>query len=153
MSERKLKYGIGIYLVLSHLVLIGLAIALYFANGFSIDEFTTVLAIVAPMFAGYTTSILAFIIKEARVLSDASPAVNRVYALFSFLMPSILVVVIAISFWLKAHNQVFGDFEDFKRFLLLMESLFAGYAGMFIYSLFEKQAPVGATVKQEPDAG
>ena len=143
MTQRKLRYRLGFFLVGSHLFLIGLAIALYFMRGFSIDEFTTVVAIVAPVFAGYTTSIVAFIIKEANVLKDTSAPVNSAYAAMSFAMPSVIVLVLALSIWLKANNRVFDNFEDFKRFLLLVESLFAGYAGMFVYSLFEKAAAVG----------
>ena len=70
MTERQLKYSCGLLLVTSHLALIFFVIWLYFKNGFSIDEFTTVLAVITPMFAGYTTSILAVVIAERRLLKD-----------------------------------------------------------------------------------
>jgi hypothetical protein len=118
---------------------------LYFENGFSIDEYTTVLAILTPVFAGYTTSILAFIVNDAEVRTDDSPRVSGIFSFLSFALPSVLITALGLSVTLKAFNEVFGNFEDFKRFLLLMESLFAGYAGMFVYSLFEKRTPVGVT--------
>jgi hypothetical protein len=150
MRERTLKYATGCYLVLSHLLLIGLGIFLYFKGGFSTDEFTTILAVITPASAGYTTSVIAFIISEARVIRKKSPRVNMVYVAFSFLMPTIMVVIVGLSLWFKANNQIFDNFEDFKRFLLLMESLFAGYAGMFVYSLFEKK-PAAGTVQATED--
>lgn len=150
MTRRKLKYAVGLFLVISHFGLIALATGLYFEDGFSIDEYTTVLAILTPVFAGYTTSILAFIISDAEVQTDSSPSVSRIFSCLSFALPSVLITVLGLSVMLKAFNKVFADFEDFKRFLLLMESLFAGYAGMFVYSLFEKRTPVGTPNDRPP---
>ena len=143
MTERTLKYSLGFFLIGSHFGLLICCIVLYFLNGFNIDEFTTVIAIIAPVFAGYTTSIIAFIIKEARQLSDKTPKVTGAYSFLSFLIPCLLVTIFGVATVLKAFNKVFDDFEDFKRFLILVESLFAAYVGMFVYSLFEKQTPVG----------
>ena len=144
MTERKLKYSVGLFLLASHFGLLCYVIALYFVSGFNIEEFTTVVAVVTPVFAGYTTSIIAFIVKDAKVLEDKTDRVGMVYSALAFAVPLLLVAIVALSIWFKAHNQVFANFEDFKRFLLLIESLFAAYTGMFVYSLFEKVA-VAAT--------
>jgi hypothetical protein len=147
MTERTLKYAAGFFLVASHLGLLSYVIALFFLNGFNIDEFTTVMAVITPVFAGYTTSIVAFIIKEAKVLKDDTASVNLAYVILTFVMPLFLVVVLALAIGFKAHNRVFSNFEDFKRFLLLAESLFAAYVGMFVFSLFDKKAAVGVVVE------
>lgn len=150
MTERRLKYSLGFFLIASHLGLLILSIVCYFLGGFNIDQFTTVVAIIAPVFAGYTTSILAFIIKESQVLKDSTKNVTAAYSSLSFLMPLLLVTVMGLSIVLKAYNKVFEHFEDFKRFLLLVESLFAAFAGMFVYSLFEKRPPVGVPRASPP---
>jgi hypothetical protein len=147
MTERKLKYSLGLFLIVSHFGLLISCIIFYFLNGFSIEEFTTVVAIIAPVFAGYTTSILAFIIKDAHVLKDETKRVTPVYSIISFVIPLLLVTIFGLSIGLKAFNKAFADFEDFKRFLILIESMFAAYVGMFVYSLFEKQTPVGVPDK------
>lgn len=143
MTERKLKYSVGVFLIVSHFGLIIYSIKLYFMNGFNIEEFTTLVAIIAPMFAGYTTSILAFIIKNSRVSKDVSEKVTVVYSVLSFAIPLVLVAIIGAAIRFKAYNTAFENFEDFKRFLLIVESLFAAYVGMFVYSLFEKRDAVG----------
>jgi hypothetical protein len=150
MTERQLKYSCGLLLVTSHLALIFFVIWLYFKNGFSIDEFTTVLAVITPMFAGYTTSILAVVIAERRLLKDKTPKVTVVYMALSFIFPVIFVGMLFVAVFLKARNEVFPDFETFKRFLLILESIFAAYVGMFVYSMFEKMAPVGVVTIQVP---
>jgi hypothetical protein len=119
-------------------------IALFMVNGFDINEFTTVMAVVTPVFAGFTTSIIAFIIKDAKVIEDTTARVSTAYVALTFSLPLLLAAVIALSIGLKTFNLVFANFEDFKRFLLLAETLFSGYVGMFVYSLFDKKAPEGA---------
>jgi hypothetical protein len=150
MTERKLKYSVGLFLMASHFGLLCYVIALYFAGGFNIEEFTTVVAVITPVFAGYTTSIIAFIVKHAKILEDKTDKVTLIYTLMAFTMPLLLVVIVGLSVGLKAHNKVFANFEDFKRFLLLIESLFAAYTGMFVYSLFEKVASPVAAQKDGP---
>jgi hypothetical protein len=143
LTERKLKYSLGVFLISSHFSLLLCATVLYFVNGFSIDEFTTIVAIIAPIFAGYTTSVLAFFIKEAHVLEDQTSRVTTTYSALSFAIPIVLVSMFAVAMALKVFNKAFASFEDFKRFVMLVESLFGAYVGMFVYSLFEKHTPVG----------
>lgn len=143
MTERSLKYTAGIFLIASHIGLASYAILLFFQNGYNMDELTTIMAIVTPVFAGFTTSIIAFIIKNSKVTQDTTEVVNVPYIVLTLLLPLLLVTALAAAIGLKAHNMAFANFEDFKRFLLLMESLFAAYVGMFVYSLFEKQAAQG----------
>jgi len=149
MTEQSLKYTAGLLLIASHLGLLIYTIILFFQNGFNMEELTTVMAIITPVFAGYTTSIVAFIIKNAKSGVDTTQIVNWPYIVLTLTLPIILLTLLATAISLKAHNHVFQNFEDFKRFLLLGESLFASYVGMFIYSLFEKQAPQGI-VTNEP---
>lgn len=148
MTERQLKYRAGIFLICAHLGVAVFAIALFMMAGFNIDEFTTVMAVITPVFAGFTTSIIAFIIKDAKETVDTTARVSTAYVALTFSLPLLLVTVIALSVGLKAFNLVFANFEDFKRFLLLTETLFAGYVGMFVYSLFDKKPPDG--VVREP---
>jgi hypothetical protein len=143
MTTRKLRYSVGLFLLASHFGLLLVVVALYFLNGFAIDEFTTVIAILAPVFAGYTTSILAYIIGDANTMKDTTARVTRTYAALAFAVPLTMIAIIGVSLILKAYNRVFDDFEEFKRFFLLVESMFAAYAGMFVYSLFDRKAPVG----------
>lgn len=138
MKEIKLKYSLGIFLIASHLVVLLSIILLRFLNGFNTDEFTTLLGIVAPMFVGYTTSVISFLIKDRYRLVFESKTVTKTYASFMYIFPAMFVTIILIAIWTKAYNKTFDDFEDFKKFLLIFEALFAGYVGLFVYSVFKK---------------
>jgi hypothetical protein len=108
-------------------------------DGFDSDQFTTLLGVIAPMFTGYTTAIVAFIIKDRLVSTDTSPNVTNIFSILFFVFPGIFAAVIAATIWFQAHSLVFPNFETFKRIIIAIESAFAVYIGMFVYSLFEKQ--------------
>lgn len=139
MTERQLKYRAGTVLVLSHLGVLLLIIVLRLMNGFNGDEFTTLLALVTPMFSGYSTAIIAFIVMDRHVTEDKSQKVTLTFVIMTLLIPTVLAIIVAVSIWIKAHNLAFADFEDFKRFLIALESIFAVYVGMLIYALFPRQ--------------
>jgi hypothetical protein len=138
MTERSLKYRAGVFLIVAHLVIMLLIIILFFMNGFDAGQFTTLMGVIAPMFSGYTTAIVAFIIKDRHVSADASPKVTNTFSALFFVFPGIFAAVIAASIWFQAYSLVFGNFETFKTVLITIESAFAVYIGMFVYSLFEK---------------
>lgn len=140
--EKKFKYSIGLYLIFAHLVVIVSLIVLRIIGGFETDEFTTIIGIVTPMFAGFTTSVIMFIIND-RYNVNVNPNVNisPAFRFLSYLFPFLFTLSILTAIWLQGYNKAFSNFEDFKSFILVMESLFATYSGYFIYTLFEKKKP------------
>ena len=154
MTERQLKYKVGMALVLSHVAIILVIISFRFANGFNTDEFTTLLALVTPMFSGYTASIIAFVVTDRHVAADTSQPVTSVFVALTLLLPLLLAGLTIVAIAVKAYNLVFTDFEDFKRFLIALESIFAVYVGMLIYALFPRQnvsEPSDAKNNPKPD--
>lgn len=123
----------------AYVFLLCAVIVLRLVNGFSGDEFTTILAIVVPMFSGYSTSIIAFIVKDRHTQEDKTLHVTPLYALLSLVFPATFLVAIFAGIFLQAYSLAFENFEEFKRFLLTVETAFAVYVGMFIYSMFERK--------------
>ena len=136
MTERVLKYSVGLFIVFAHFGLLSYLVVLYGLGGFTIDEFTTVLAVVTPVFAGHTATILGFIVGEAKVVEDRTTRMNVAYVCVNFAIPLLLVSILGAGIWAKAHNRVFTNFEELKRFLLLVESVFAVYVGILVNSLY-----------------
>jgi len=138
MTETRLRYSIGVSMICANLaILIGI-VALYFLKGFDFDQFGTLIGIVLPMFSGYTTAIIAYFVKERTATEDASSPVTKTYAAITFVFPFIFVVIIAFAILMQAFNRIFSDFNQFRGFLTLIESAFATYLGMLIYSLFKE---------------
>jgi len=139
----------------AHFGILLLASILYFLGGFSLEEFTTIAAIVAPLFAGYSSSIVAFFIADRHQLNDVTNTVTNTYAALVISLPLLLVAMVGLCLILKAYNLAFPNFEAMKRFILLFESLSGVYVGMLVYSLFARTPPPaprgqrGGTSRQE----
>jgi hypothetical protein len=138
MTETRLKYLIGISMVCANLFVLLEITVLYFLHGFDFDQFGTLLGIVLPMFSGYTTSIIAFFINDRTAIEDTSQKVTNTYAALTVLFPSIFVALISIAILMQSLNRVFADFNQFRGFLTLVQSAFATYLGMLVYSLFKE---------------
>jgi hypothetical protein len=152
MTERQLKYRVGIALVMSYITIILVIVVLRFINGFSTDEFTTLLGLVAPMFSGFTASILAFIVTDRNVSEDTSKPVTGAFILLTLLLPLLFAGLTILAIVLKAFNLAFSDFEDFKRVLIALESMFSVNVGILIYSLFpKKNVPASKARKIKPE--
>jgi hypothetical protein len=137
MTEVALKYSLGMFMVFSHAGVIFYVFVLFAIHGFDFGQFTTLLAIIIPMLAGYTTSIVSFIIRDRHRLSTRSKQVTTSFAVLSFFFPSVFLIAIVIIVALQAFSLVFDNFENFKATLVLIEGAFAVYVGKFIVSLFE----------------
>ena len=140
MTERQLKYRAGMFLIGSHVAILMLIIVLFFLHGFDAAQFSTLFGIIMPMFSGYTAAIIGFMIKDRYTLDDATQRVTGAFSFLFFAVPALFAVVIAGSIFAQAMSAVFRNFEEFKTFIMTIESAFAVYIGLFVYSIFQKQA-------------
>ena len=130
------------YLISAHLSVIASLIILRILGGFEKDEFTTIIGIVTPMFAGFTTSVIMFFINDRyNVAVNPNINISVAFRFLSYLFPTLFTISILTAVWLQGYKKAFTDFEDFKQFVLVMESLFAAYSGYFVYTLFDKKTP------------
>ena len=152
MTETTLKYRIGWFLVLLHIVVILVLLTFYAKGGFSFDQLTTAFAVIVPMFAGYTTAIVSFIVSDRFRGVDDSKQVTGTFAAMSFLFPGIFGVLVIGAISLQAFTLTFDNFEQFKQILILIEGLFAIYVGRFVYSMFERvrDADTASLQSREP---
>jgi hypothetical protein len=151
MTERTLKYRSGLLLIVGHLVVLVAVIVLRLFGGYSGEEFTTIFAVIVPMFSGYSTAIIGFIVKDRYTRADRSKEVTGSFAALSFVFPILFTTAVLAAVLLQAFNAAFENFEDFKRFLLAIETAFAVYVGRFVYSMFEKQEEQKASVGSPKD--
>lgn len=139
MTENALRRLIGIVLIVLHFGILGLLFTLYIMSGFRFDEFTTSVAIIMPMFSGYTVAIVIHFSRNRYVSNDTSERVTAIFSLLSLAFPLVFAIAISVSILLFAYGRSFSNFEQFKGMLTLLEAAFAAYIANFIYTLFEKQ--------------
>src|SRR4051794_35002533 len=137
MNEFSLRITIGLFMVTSHFLLIIFIFVSYVAGGFSFPEMTTTVGLVAPLFAGYTSVIIAFIVKNKSNVGKESNITNIAYAFLAFFLPCVFIAALSVVVLLKSYNKGFASFEDFKTSVGVIESAFGIYVGQFIYSMFE----------------
>ena len=158
VNEHKLRMAVGFFLVISHFGVLVLVFSLHFAGGFSFSEMTTTVGLIAPLFAGYTSVILAFIVKNKDKIEESNHKITASYAVMSFFLPLLFVCCLTSIVVMKSHSVGFANFDDFKVLLALIEGAFGVYVGQFIYSMFEavrpNQAPgTTATLLTHPGSG
>jgi hypothetical protein len=96
------------------------------------------------MFSCYATSALRHIAAERFVRNDKSHPISGVFTALSFGIPLIFVAVISFTIFLQAQGRTFINFEQFKRILLIFETLFSVYLGQTVYALFTRtESPPG----------
>jgi hypothetical protein len=150
MSEEQLRVRLGLFLVTTHFVAIILLIVMYFAGGFLFDEMTTAVGLIAPLFAGYTTLIVKYIIGTRHDPGTTTTAVSPAFRYLSIMITAVFVMSIVGLILLKAFNVAFSDFDQFKTLLGIVEAAFAVYMGLIVAELFRPSGPQSQTHSLEP---
>ncbi|WP_315722106.1 MULTISPECIES: hypothetical protein [unclassified Bradyrhizobium] len=140
MTENRNRITVGLFMIASHIAVFIALVAFTFAGGFSFEELTTTAGIIGPLFAGYTSAIIAFIIKHKDDRSYGQNKINPVYALVSCAIPALFVAAVLCLIALRAYNVGIADFDTFKTLIGVTESAFGIYVGQFIYSMFEAKS-------------
>jgi hypothetical protein len=108
-------------------------------GGFLFPQYTTILGMLLPLFAGYLSVIIKFFTSHKYSPSSDvhSPTMALPFIVLSFFFPTLFGVFLAGCIILAAKNMVFRDFDDVKIAVGLGESAFGIYIGQFIFSLFD----------------
>ncbi len=146
MTESTLRIATAGLFVVSHFLTLVLVGALYLKRGFTFEETTTTIAIIAPLFAGYTTLIVKHIIANRNRKSDpsTSPIQSGLFVFVSLFIPVVFICVIVSMVLVRAYNAGISDFEQFKILLGIVEGAFAVYVGLIINALFTTPGNQGA---------
>ncbi|MDC6364644.1 MULTISPECIES: hypothetical protein [Flavobacteriaceae] len=139
MNEVNLKRQVGIFFVLSHFLVVILILIYYFLGGFLFSEMTTSISLIIPLLSVYTLTIIKFFFKERYKINLKGKKVTRYYSIITWFIPILLFLYLITIITLKAFNQVFSTFEEFKGMLALTEVVFGGYFGFIIPSMFKEK--------------
>lgn len=135
MNETKLKTWISIFFMVSHVFILLVVVVLYLQKRFSDPEFTTTMGILVPALSALTTLAVTYAIsvKEKKVYSGRSERLSGIYVFTALLFP---VAFVLMLFALVVMKSAFSSFEQFKISLGGVETIFAGYTGKVMASLF-----------------
>jgi hypothetical protein len=138
MTERQLKYRVTwLYLGLQGgLVVYTLLFVLAFWINWDLAK--NIGARVIPVFAGYTTAMLAFIEKDKFRNADDTPQVTTTFAILTIGLPAIYTLVVAALIYLQGFHihALFKGPGDFLDALTVSQAFFAAYIGKLMSGLF-----------------
>jgi hypothetical protein len=154
MRESTLRVCTAVLFVVSHFITLILVGALYLQRGFTFDETLTTIAIITPLFAGYTTLIVKFIVANRSKLPDPAtdPLQSGLFVFLSLFIPILFILVIVAIVLARGFNAGITTFEQFKILLGVVEGAFAVYVGLILNALFES-AGVAKAVDSPPADG
>ena len=136
MNESSLRNKIGIFLIVSQFSLVIIVFLLYLVGGYNFDEMTTTIALMFPMLSVYTTGIIKLFVHNKNRTVGRNRNITKEFAFIAWFFPMLFVISIGFIITIKP-LQGFRNFEDFKTFLSIIESLFGGFTGYVISTLLE----------------
>lgn len=137
MYEINFKRRLGLFFVFSQFATLILIITLYFMGGFLYAEMTTSISLVLPLFSIYTLAIVKFFFKDKYRTRLKGKKITFHYSLLNWSIPILLCVYLMTIITLKAFNIGFSTFDEFKGMLAMTETVFGGYFGYMIPTIFD----------------
>lgn len=151
MDFLSIKRRATLLLIGSHVLCVSWIIILYFLGGFAFEDLTTAIALLVPLFAGFTTMIVRDAVAQAS--PEARPEQNRqmpwAFRFLTLTFTAGFSVYLFVIVTLKGFNLGFRTFEEFKILLGVSETVFGVYVGILLPTLFthgaEKKQLAGTT--------
>jgi hypothetical protein len=137
MTEKSLKTIISIFFVLSHVTILLMVVVLFLKNLLTETEFTSTMGIMVPALSALATLAVTYAIsvKEKKLYSRRSEGLSGIYVFTALLFPAAFILIL-FGLVLMKGLDLYSSFEQFKVALASTETIFAGYTGRVMASLF-----------------
>jgi hypothetical protein len=119
-----------------HFMLIGVSCVYYILKGFTFEEFTSLMGVLAPVTALYGGAVFRFLgrsITEPNLETQNEAPIN---GLVKWLVNGHFATVLTLIS-MKALDPALLNFQDMTMFLTLVESALGVYMGNILLALFE----------------
>ena len=136
MTETKLRTWISIFFMVSHVFILLLVVVLHVQKHLDDEEFTTTMGILVPALSALTTLAVTFAIsvREKKAYSARTAKLSSIYIFTALLFPMTFMLILLVLVLMKGMDKL--PFEQFKISLAAVETIFAGYTGKVMASLF-----------------
>jgi hypothetical protein len=148
MNERTLRMGIAVGLIIAHFLTIVLIVCYWYLDKFDVDQVETMVTMIVPMFAVYSTTIINFLRSVKYKTTENSNSVTGIYASVTIIIPIVFIGSILLMLYAIGNGILFSSFDQFMHFLTGTEFGFGIYMGWAIHSLYE-QSPIVSTLSNE----
>lgn len=137
MYEKKLKSLVALLIVVGHVGVFAFLVILWQMGGYTVNQVVTLSAIIAPLFAAFTSSSIDFLIDTS---TDRRRGSRWAVA------PTMVVVLFPICFFIAISGALYSKalsaggiqkFDDLVRIIGVIEASFAVYLGQITKRLFK----------------
>jgi hypothetical protein len=139
MTESRLQAVLGVLLIISQFGVILATMYIYVRGGLRFDEMSTAIALLVPMFAVHTTTVVKFFVANKHATNPREVPVTSTFVFLSIFFPVVFVLALLCVIGLKSYGIAFASFNEFRVALGLVQTCFAVYIGLFISSLYENR--------------
>jgi hypothetical protein len=138
---------IGLAFIISHFTIIVYAFICKFLGGYTFEELTTLIGLLVPLFASYTTAVIKDIIKHNQELTEAEIRYSKPFRFITIFICTLFILFLFSIITIKAFNYGFEDFEQLKLTVGLTEAIFGGYVAQLIFSIYTPEKKTITSVK------
>ena len=139
MTKTRYSRQIGSAIVIAHFLLILIVVFSPAFAGILVADALSLLTVIVPLFAAFTTVVLRNAIKNAEAVEDNSPQVTGYFRFMGYFVVS----VFCITIWGLSLGYVFDwipmSLENVKIGLALVESAIGVFVGFFVDALFRSE--------------
>jgi len=141
MTETRLRTVISFFFMVSHVLILFTVLVLFLTHRLTDGEFTTTMGIMVPALSALTALAITYAIsaKDKKLHAARSQKLSGIYVFAALLFPTAFVLLLFGLILMKGFD-LFSSFEHFKISLGAVETIFAGYTGKVMASLFGKEA-------------
>jgi chromate transport protein ChrA len=133
MNKGKIRNVVGIFMIVSHFVVILLIIYYRFQNKYDDDTLKTSLPVIIPLFATYTTMIVRHSF-ENQAKASVMEGASVMYTFIAFFIPFVFFVFLLAIVVNQATSPL--SLENFAAYLGLCETIFGIYLGIILKDMF-----------------
>lgn len=140
MKESIFRNKLGNFILISTLGFAILIVLYYFLGGFTNEEFTDLLKLLAPIKAVYLTALIRYVIANRNVKqevpNEVEPEITSLFAQTSFIIIFLHITTLIV---ITSMNAMFNaiDFKVLLNLIIGIETFFGIYVGMFMASMFK----------------
>lgn len=138
MNALKFSYRLGMIIISANLLLFVSIIVLWQCDCFLDKEFWSLIKFIIPIKSLYLALIVKFMARHKYENESKSKRLYSGYIYFTtFIVWSYILLLFGCVF-MKAFNVLINEFDILMNLLVVIETIFGGYAGYMINDLFKK---------------
>jgi phosphate/sulfate permease len=141
VTRQSVQTAVGLIVVGSHFGILSLVLTSTAFFHVQLSEAITFTTVIAPLFAGYTTAIVRFFLRNETHRREKPVRASFPFVLISLVTPCLLSCLVLFFFLGYALNRLPINLEAARNIIASLEGFFGIYVGYILEELFQYKPP------------